>query len=78
MGACAYTPENYSNKKLEILTEKEQINHYLNNKITEIIIDKENNNIKDNTNNHIIIQMNPIYDYFTLQIKYGNNSIKIK
>jgi hypothetical protein len=72
MGASFEKPELYLNKKLEILTEKEQINHYLNNKITEILIDKNNFNIKDNSDNKIITQINPSMDFFNLQIKYSN------
>lgn len=72
MGACVCTekPIFEPNKKLTILEEKEAINHYLNNKISEIHIDKEDKNIKDNTNNYIVFEMNPTEEYFELLNKY--------
>jgi hypothetical protein len=71
MGASNEKPKFYLNKKLEILTEKEQINHYLNNKIIEIIFDKENSNIKDNSDDYIIYEIHPTIDFFDLKIKYS-------
>ena len=39
-----------------------------------MIIDIENTNIKDNTNDFIITQIEPSYDYFNLQTKYSKKN----
>lgn len=59
------------NQKLEILSEKEQIQYYSDKKINTIFIDKEQKCIKDITNINNQIQIIPTKNYFNLINSYG-------